>query len=787
MRIITLFTACALTATSLIASAQGSYDVSRVFLVNTGFDSGFNYVVGDEGNVRNEVLPVKGWTNSTTNKYLVSGVYQLGTAKTFLNTPIPATGHNGTADGGVFVLVPDWGTIARYHQEVTLTPGTYKLKANVYNGGNTSNTNTFLAWIPKSGSRTQTRQNSFETGQWSIDSIEFTVSATTKGSIQIGYRIFQSELTGQRALLMLDNLQLLRDHDADATDTEAQRDGLLDVISEATTLLGDGTHDNAALLKAAIESAQGVADNDAATPEELNNARLNLRDEIQLFPISVSTDGFVRGATAALGRLSYKDATNSLISSIGFAVEADDVQPTVEGTAAEGITVRTLSHNGELYVIEGLKPATKYYYRPYVRTSTGSVRYGQAVKFYTIPKGQITYGIRDISDAATRERITNATKSAVDYWNTWTEIKDQYFNVGNDNVPTADCSYGGYIRVGNNTSYQATGTLLHEMLHGVGVIPWADTQWARFDLRGSTSNGAGFTTGSGDWLGDRTSYAVRFLTNGGDQRLHGDYQHMWPYGINGASEDNHSEALYIGNSVICQALGEDGLEHNASHFAAPYYALEQEDDVKYYIKNEADNGGYLVDRNTSSATLGTLSYEQQADVTANDSAAWYVTFTPGNQYYQIRNAATGRYLTFSSSFNTRQVNAPAANQDFQLMKARVDAVEGQNVRGFWVLRHAARTPSGLGLNAQGKISRITFDIGNDATSQRWLFLDADALKAFNAVTGISNVSVGGHSTARPVPHDIYNLNGQLVRKDAQGTQGLDKGIYIMDGKKFVVK
>ena len=55
----------------------------------------------------------------------------------------------------------------------------------------------------------------------------------------------------------------------------------------------------------------------------------------------------------------------------------------------------------------------------------------------------------------------------MNYWNNLTSIKDVRISAGFvDGVPTADCSYGGWIRVGSNASYQATGTILHEMLHG---------------------------------------------------------------------------------------------------------------------------------------------------------------------------------------------------------------------------------------------------------------------------------------------------------------------------------
>jgi hypothetical protein len=108
------------------------------------------------------------------------------------------------------------------------------------------------------------------------------------------------------------------------------------------------------------------------------------------------------------------------------------------------------------------------------------------------------------------------------------------------------------MRVGPNTSYQRTGTIMHEMLHGVGVIPWADTEWSRHNLR-SGVNGDGY--GSGYWLGDRVTEFLQFWDNNTTSRLNGDYQHMWPYGINGAQEDNGSAALYLGCSMVCQALG----------------------------------------------------------------------------------------------------------------------------------------------------------------------------------------------------------------------------------------
>lgn len=52
------------------------------------------------------------------------------------------------------------------------------------------------------------------------------------------------------------------------------------------------------------------------------------------------------------------------------------------------------------------------------------------------------------------------------------------------------------------------------------------------------------------------------------------------------------------------------------------------------------------------------------------------------------------------------------------------------------------------------------------------------------VTGIEYVSAQGESVR---PCDIYNLNGQMVRADTLSVEGLAKGLYIVNGKKVVIK
>ena len=453
-------------------------------------------------------------------------------------------------------------------------------------------------------------------------------------------------------------------------------------------------------------------------------ATLLAQQAMAQIPTVVTDTRFARGATMAFGRIKSTNANGgAAIQKRGFCL-AEHNNPTIDDV----INTATLTNNGIIYYFKDLKPATKYYMRAYATNKDGVTGYGDVIKFYTIPKGTIQLTMRSGGDQATYNRIKEAAETAVNWWNNLTEMKGFGPNVGYESgTPTADCSYGGWIRVGPNTSYQRCGTIMHEMLHGIGVIPWADTEWSRHNLR-SGVNGDGY--GTGYWLGDRVTEVLTFWDNK-VQKLNGDYQHLWPYGINGASEDNGSDLLYIGNSLVCQALGEDGLQHTYSLFAEPYYALNQEDTIKYYIKNEAADRGLNTSFLKPNAT-GALKWTAMtsAEAALNDSTAWYITFTPDNQYYQFRNAATGQYLTNSGGIKTAAKTTLTGNEDWHLMKGRVDVV-GQ--RGYWIIHPESNwTPRCLQANANGNIGTATFDIANSAERQRWLIMTMEDTRSMEA-------------------------------------------------------
>lgn len=431
----------------------------------------------------------------------------------------------------------------------------------------------------------------------------------------------------------------------------------------------------------------------------------------------VTNKVWLSGATHIFGRMTVSGITSG-IKSQGFCYSETNERPTVDDQTCTAY----LSNNGYIYRISNLTPSTVYYIRAYVQKTNGDVVYGEPIKAITRPKGGVSYGIRDGFPADALNRIQSASKQAIDLWNEYTGIKGLYVNIGyGADTPTADCSYGGWMRVGPNASYQKTGTLLHEMLHAIGVGTHATWYGPSFLRANSTS---------GYWLGTRTTRALRFWNNNPTGQLNGDKTHMWPYGINGAHEDAGTEVLYIGNSVLAEALGEDGLPTTNSQFAIPAYVFEQDDNTKYYIKNESYGLG---SKFLSVTSDGSLSWEEMTsnEALTNDKAAWYVVFDPVTCYYSLKNAATGRYMTYYSKgtngIRTKDVDVPTDFEKFHFLPSPVEVatINGESRSAFWIAFVSSNTANCLtAQNNKTQLSVENLSFAQNAGAQRWLLLNS---------------------------------------------------------------
>ncbi len=213
---------------------------------------------------------------------------------------------------------------------------------------------------------------------------------------------------------------------------------------------------------------------------------------------TVTTDTrFARGATMAFGRATFK-SNGSAISKRGFCYSAENKEPTIADNISSGV----LFNSGQIFKMTNLTPGTMYYARAYATAADGSTGYGDVIKIVTIPKGNIGWGYDNAGDASQNARINAAVEECVKYWNDLTSINGLYLNVHFvAQVPTADCSYAGWMRVGPDAAYQKTGTIMHEALHAIGVGTHHIWYGSSSPLRAGS--------GTGQRHGDRATELVR--------------------------------------------------------------------------------------------------------------------------------------------------------------------------------------------------------------------------------------------------------------------------------------
>jgi len=540
-------------------------------------------------------------------------------------------------------------------------------------------------------------------------------------------------------------------------------------INEAVTTLGDGSAPGSDDYSTAIEAARATYKSETNKNDELYAAIDRLEDAKMLFLIqsptgavpTLTTDKrYARGATMAFGRFTYK-LNGAKLKQAGFCYSTSH-RPTI----VDGKSTRTLSNNGLIYVMENLTPATVYYARPYVLTEGYQVAYGDELKIITIPKGTMTYWYNNGGSTEENDRISYALKNGTKIWNDLMNIQGVNLSVSyGAGTPTADCSYGGSMRVGPNSAYQKTGTIMHEAAHGVGV---------------GTIGGWWQLLVNGTWTGVRANEVLRFWDNNNSAQMKGDSQHMWPYGINGAQEDSGTDLLYYGNALIIEGLHEDGVQPTSNCFASPAYTFEYDDEAPncYFIQNVDDAYGFQ--KSYLQATSTGLKWTEIAttDLQADASYAWEVSFDPKTQFYSFRNIGTGAYISYNGSrFTTAKRENPTANEKLQLMPSRdfttwKNGEDSYKLRSYWMLKANGGYATAMTGGANGIINGSSFDNDMDDTNQRWLILSAD-----NGITsGIKeNVTVDKMKT-----ESIFNLAGQKLAVP-------QKGLNIVGGKKVFVK
>lgn len=570
----------------------------------------------------------------------------------------------------------------------------------------------------------------------------------------------------------------------------------------------DASMNGAEELKAEIDKARKLYANDTATKAQIEEEIRLLEKAVLAFRIANATPGtgtapavtatnkyVATGATQALVRATTT-GSNILERGVCWSTERN---PTV----LDERTTKSFSLNGTIFHIKGMKPATVYYVRPYVMNKTYTVAYGDEIKVVTHPAGGCSWSWNEgAPDEAANTRCRNAMRETIEYFNEWTGIRGFHLN-GNygSETPTADCSYGGWMRIGPKAAYQAIGTVLHETGHGVGVGThwvWNNCTYTR------ETNG-----NSGKWLGRAANDVYRFLENRytDDVYFKGDKTHGWgnnatyDWLVNGADKDKHLELQYIGGMCIMYGLFLDGLCPTSSYNnGIAGYTYNFDDNKKYYIMNKnAERGlgeGLLSQRSTTVVWKPCLTQEE-----INDSAAWYMEFVPTKGYYMFRNAISGRYLsrsTMTTSMTTKKTTSPSTTEQFQLMPDRTDVTIGAGdktvtTHGYWFTWNDGnnKAVSAKALSEKvgyGTLEQVTFNFSDSATMQQWIIISEDELKDYHdaaVALGIRNINTNDEATnGNKTVTGIYSADGISLQHTAKGiniirySDGSVKKIYV---------
>jgi len=138
-------------------------------------------------------------------------------------------------------------------------------------------------------------------------------------------------------------------------------------------------------------------------------------------------------------------------------------------------------------------------------------------------------------------RIEKAMDSALGYYNTLTSIRKAITVQYDASVATADASNNGTLRFGSTRSYMYVGTAMHEIAHTVGV--------------GTTAEYKALMV-NGVFTGAHATATLRAITGDSTAVLKGDAQHIWPYGLNYASEVKSATDL-VNHCKIIESLYQD--------------------------------------------------------------------------------------------------------------------------------------------------------------------------------------------------------------------------------------
>lgn len=133
---------------------------------------------------------VEGWTININGDGRAAGLFAWGSTNAFGSTKynVPSKNYDGTTEGAGLAVVSVWTASSQYKQRVTLPAGTYTITVPVYNaGGGTAIEKNLIGFVTDTGAEYYVTNKTYTLDRWKNESVKFTLSKETTGSISIGY------------------------------------------------------------------------------------------------------------------------------------------------------------------------------------------------------------------------------------------------------------------------------------------------------------------------------------------------------------------------------------------------------------------------------------------------------------------------------------------------------------------------------------------------------------------------------------------------------------------------
>ena len=332
--------------------ATAQVDITARLLSNYGFDKHFDHAAGSTQTVGQEINNVRGWTSELSAYYTILGVYEYGFQGKFNGTTMPSSGYENSS-GGALAVSTGWEQTLYLSQEVTLPAGTYTIYAPTYNTKSVTSGVSGLAWIPSSGTAVYSDLNKYPAKTWTRDSINVTLTSSTKGRIRIGYKAAAGAST-YSANLLIDYVKIVAEKMSVSKRT---------IQNTARSLYGTGSGVGAAELKDVWDATVAVFNNTEASNAEVIEAYYNLVDACDLYRKRNASENSPIDQTSYITNPSFEVNGMSGWDVSGLSLQSNSVFTRKNGTYYAESWVSIGQHIGEAHASQTLLSIPRGYYK----------------------------------------------------------------------------------------------------------------------------------------------------------------------------------------------------------------------------------------------------------------------------------------------------------------------------------------------------------------------------------------------------------------------------------------